>query len=89
MYAFICTYTWIQSDLTENFRKHFCFGTAHVLAVSGLHVGIIYIVISMIFSFLGNRGNHIFTSVLNYLYFGVMFFIAGMSACNKSNYVDN
>ncbi len=41
-------------------------GAMHVLAVSGLHVGIIYMVIGLIFGFLkriGNWGNFLFTSI--------------------------
>lgn len=45
--------SYLSDDLQEAFRAS---GTAHVLAVSGLHVGIIYLVINFIFSFLGKRG---------------------------------
>lgn len=54
-------------------------GTAHVLAVSGLHVGIIYLIFSSIFKFLKGRK-------LNLIYYGVNLcaiwsfaFITGMS----------
>lgn len=40
----------LSDDIKEAFRAS---GTAHVLAVSGLHVGIIYLIINIIFSFLG------------------------------------
>lgn len=57
-YAFICALTLgyklhLSNDLQEAFRAS---GTAHVLALSGLHVGIIYAVISLLFSFLGKSG---------------------------------
>lgn len=46
-----------KNNLSENLQEAFrASGTAHVLAVSGLHVGIIYLVIGFIFSFLGNSG---------------------------------
>lgn len=43
----------LSDDLQGDFRAS---GTAHVLAVSGLHVGIIYLMISLLFSFLGKSG---------------------------------
>ena len=57
-YAFICALTLgykvhLSNDLQEAFRAS---GTAHVLALSGLHVGIIYAVISLLFSFFGKSG---------------------------------
>ncbi len=57
-YAFICALTLgyklhLSNDLQEAFRAS---GTAHILALSGLHVGIIYAVISLLFSFLGKNG---------------------------------
>lgn len=53
-YAFICALTLgykthLTDDLQEAFRAS---GTAHILALSGLHVGIVYAVISLLFSFL-------------------------------------
>lgn len=58
-YAFIAAITlgykaYLSDDLQEAFRAS---GTAHVLAVSGLHVGIIYLIINLLFSFLGKTGN--------------------------------
>lgn len=54
-------------------------GTAHILAVSGLHVGIIYLIFSSIFKFLKRRKS-------NWIYFGINFcaiwsfaFITGLS----------
>ncbi len=43
----------LSDDIQEAFRAS---GTAHVLAVSGLHVGIIYLIINILFFFLGNSG---------------------------------
>ena len=43
----------LSDELRNTFRTS---GTSHILAVSGLHVGIIYAVIIFFFSFLGNRG---------------------------------
>lgn len=82
-YSFISALTLgYKSDLTENLQEAFrVSGTAHVLAVSGLHVGIIYIVISMIFSFLGNRGKPYFLRqcLIIIVLWGYVF-VAGMSA---------
>ena len=45
-----------KADLTDDLQEAFrASGTAHILAVSGLHVGIIYAIINALFSFLGNR----------------------------------
>lgn len=57
-FAFITALTigyknFLTDDLQESFRKS---GTSHVLAVSGLHVGIVFIVFSTILSFLGKHG---------------------------------
>lgn len=46
-----------KSELSDNIQEAFrASGTAHVLAVSGLHVGIIYAIIFSLLSFLGNSG---------------------------------
>lgn len=57
-YAFISAVTLgykahLSDELMEAFRAS---GTAHILAVSGLHVGIIYLIFNSLFSFLGKRG---------------------------------
>ena len=57
-YSFISAITLgYKADLTDQLKDAFrASGTSHVLAVSGLHVGIIYIIIISLFSFLGKRG---------------------------------
>lgn len=57
-YSFISALTLgYKANLSDHLKYAFrASGTSHVLAVSGLHVGIIYIVILSLFSFLGNRG---------------------------------
>ena len=57
-YSFISALTlgykhYLTNELQEAFRAS---GTAHVLAVSGLHVGIVYGVFAFLFSFLGKTG---------------------------------
>ena len=42
----------LSNDLKQSFRAS---GTSHVLAVSGLHVGVVYIIIVLLLSFLGKR----------------------------------
>ena len=82
-YAFISALTLgYKNDLTDDLQEAFrVSGTAHVLAVSGLHVGIIYIVISTIFSFLGNRGKpYLLRQCLIIIVLWGYVFIAGMSA---------
>ena len=57
-YSFISAITLgYKADLSDDLKDAFrASGTSHVLAVSGLHVGVIYIVIISFFSFLGRRG---------------------------------
>ena len=57
-YSFISAITLgYKADLSDSLKDAFrASGTSHVLAVSGLHVGIIYLIIIFIFSFLGKRG---------------------------------
>ena len=57
-YSFISAITLgYKADLSDDLKEAFrASGTSHVLAVSGLHVGIIYIIIISLFSFLGKRG---------------------------------
>jgi len=43
---------WLDDDITASYAAA---GALHILAVSGLHVGIIMVVLSFIFSFLGKR----------------------------------
>ena len=50
-----------KADLSDELKTAFnATGTSHILAVSGLHVGIVYIVIMFFFSFMGNRGASFF-----------------------------
>jgi competence protein ComEC len=81
-YAFIAALTLgyksnLSNDLQEAFRAS---GTAHVLAVSGLHVGIIYLILNMFFSFLGNSGKKfVLKQLLIVLFLWGYAFIAGLS----------
>ena len=65
-YAFITALTLgyksnLSNDLQEAFRAS---GTAHVLAVSGLHVGIIYLILNVLFSFSGGSGKNVISKQL-------------------------
>ncbi|NLX67069.1 MAG: ComEC/Rec2 family competence protein [Bacteroidales bacterium] len=81
-YAFICALTLgyklhLSNDLQEAFRAS---GTAHILALSGLHVGIIYAVVSLFFSFLGRSGTGL--KIRQWLVIVVLWgfvFVVGMS----------
>ena len=82
-YAFISAITLgYKDDLTESLQEAFrVSGTAHVLAVSGLHVGIIYIVINLLFSFLGKHGiPNIIRQLMIIILLWAYVFVAGMSA---------
>lgn len=65
-YAFISAITLgYKADLTDQVKEAFsASGTSHVLAVSGLHVGIIYIIIISLFSFLGKSGKSLIVKQL-------------------------
>ncbi len=82
-HAFITAVTlgykaYLSDDLQEAFRAS---GTAHVLAVSGLHVGIIYMIINFLFSFLGRRGRrYAIRQFLVIIALWCYAMIAGMSA---------
>jgi len=57
-FAFIAAVTlgykaYLSDDIEEAFRAS---GTAHLLAVSGLHTGVIYMILSLLLTPLGNRG---------------------------------
>lgn len=82
-YAFISAITLgYKNDLSEKLQEAFRIsGTAHVLAVSGLHVGIIYLVINLMFSFLGKHGKrYVFRQLIVIIILWWYVFIAGMSA---------
>jgi len=70
-----------KADLTNDLKNAFsATGTSHVLAVSGLHVGIVYIIIMLFFSFLGKRGMSLFIKhLLILLCLWGYVFISGMS----------
>lgn len=82
-YGFICALTLgyrthLSNDVQEAFRAS---GTAHVLALSGLHVGIVYAVISFLFSFLGkNRYLFLTRQWLIIVVLWAFVFVVGMSA---------
>lgn len=81
-YAFICALTLgykvhLSNDLQEAFRAS---GTAHVLALSGLHVGIIYVVINLLFSFFGkSRYGYFFRQWLVIATLWAFVFMVGMT----------
>lgn len=82
-YTFISALTLgYKEDLTESMQQAFrVSGSAHVLAVSGLHVGVIYIIINMAFSFLGKHGKpYIIRQWLIIVVLWAYVFVAGMSA---------
>ncbi len=59
-YSFISALTLgYKDDLSTNLKEAFqASGTSHILAVSGLHVGIIYALLVFVFSVLGKTGKH-------------------------------
>lgn len=81
-YAFICALTLgykghLSNDMQEAFRAS---GTAHILALSGLHVGIIYAVIGLLFSFFGkSRQGLLLRQWLAIIALWAFVFIVGMS----------
>ena len=70
-----------KADMSDTLQEAFrASGTAHVLAVSGLHVGIIYLTINLMLFFLGNRGRpYILRQLLVILFLWSYVFIAGLS----------
>lgn len=80
-YAFVSALTlgykaYLPDDLRAAFRAS---GTSHVLAVSGLHVGIIYLIINAMLAFLGNSGRRfIFRQAIVIVILWSYVFIAGM-----------
>lgn len=81
-YAFITALTLgyksnLSNDLQEAFRAS---GTAHVLAVSGLHVGIIYLILNVLFSFPGGSGKNVISKqLLIILFLWGYAFLTGLS----------
>ncbi len=83
LYAFISAITLgYKNDLSDQLQEAFrVSGTAHVLAVSGLHVGIIYLVINFMFGFLGKHGKkYVLRQLLVIIVLWWYVFVAGMSA---------
>ena len=82
-YAFIAAITLgYKAYLSDDIRKAFqASGTAHLLAVSGLHTGIIYLIITLILSPLGTRGRGFLIRQLTIiLMLWGYAFLAGLSA---------
>ncbi|HTN68809.1 MAG TPA: ComEC/Rec2 family competence protein [Dysgonamonadaceae bacterium] len=80
-YAFLSAITLgYKADLSNELKEAFrATGTSHVLAVSGLHVGIVYIIILSLFSFLGKRRKRfIVKQILVLLFLWGYVFITGM-----------
>jgi len=81
-YAFVSALTLgyknnLSNDLQDAFRAS---GTAHVLAVSGLHVGVVYLILSVLFSFLGNCGKKfVLKQFLIILFLWGYVFLTGLS----------
>ena len=81
-YSFISALTLgYKTDLSDDLKDAFrASGTSHVLAVSGLHVAIIYAVILLFFSFLGKRGRGlVFKQLLVLFCLWGYVFITGLS----------
>lgn len=81
-YAFVTALTlgytkFLPQEMKEAFRAS---GTSHVLSVSGLHVGIIYLVItSMLFFLKGSKRKNIFKQIVIILSLWAYAFITGLS----------
>lgn len=81
-YAFLSALTLgYKADLSNELKQAFrVSGTSHVLAVSGLHVGIVYIIIVSLFFFLKGKGKRfILKQILILLTLWTYVFITGMS----------
>ncbi|MDO5522696.1 MAG: ComEC/Rec2 family competence protein [Bacteroidia bacterium] len=81
-YSFISALTLgYKHDLTNEVQEAFrAAGTSHVLAVSGLHVAIIYAIFAFLFSFLGKRGKRfVVQQVLIVAALWFYAFLAGLS----------
>lgn len=80
-YAFLSALTLgYKADLSHELKEAFrASGTSHILAVSGLHVGIVYLIIMSLLSFLGKRGRwFILKQILILLFLWGYVFITGM-----------
>lgn len=80
-YSFLSALTLgYKSELSEELKQAFrTSGTSHVLAVSGLHVGVIYVVIILIFSFIRNKGRwFIIKQILILLSLWTYVFVTGL-----------
>ena len=80
-YAFLSALTLgYKADLSNELKDAFrASGTSHILAVSGLHVGIVYLIILSVFSFLGKRGKRfVLKQILILLFLWGYVFITGM-----------
>lgn len=81
-YSFISALTLgYKHDLTNELQEAFrASGTSHVLAVSGLHVGIIYAIFAFLFSFLGKTGKRfVLQQILIIIALWFYAFLAGLS----------
>lgn len=81
-YSFISALTLgYKHDLTNEMQDAFrASGTSHVLAVSGLHVGIIYLIFTSLFSFLGKTGRRsVLMQILIIVALWFYAFLAGLS----------
>jgi competence protein ComEC len=81
-YAFVTALTlgyteFLPQEMEEAFRAS---GTSHVLSVSGLHVGIIYIVITSLLFFLkGSKQKNILKQIIIILFLWAYAFLTGLS----------
>ncbi len=71
-----------KEDLTQEIKNSFsASGTMHILAVSGLHVGVIYMVLNFLLSFLDKkRKTKVLKTILIVLFLWQYAFIAGLSS---------
>ena len=66
----------IPTDLRESYNNA---GIAHILAVSGLHVGIIYVILTFLLSFLKSDKQNILKTILIILFLWGYAFITGLA----------
>lgn len=81
-YSFVSALTLgYKHDLTNELQEAFrASGTSHVLAVSGLHVGIVYAIFTSLFSFLGKTGRRfVVKQILIIVALWFYAFLAGLS----------
>ncbi|MCH4896865.1 ComEC/Rec2 family competence protein [Marinilabiliaceae bacterium JC040] len=76
-----------KSNLNENTKEHYISaGSIHILAISGLHIGIIFLIVDYLFNLFSNKRKHflLYIFIVNFIIWGFAFICYLPNSCLRA-----